>query len=128
MDSRRKHLRPSELTGTIWSFRFKLSAGPAWILNDPWWSHQELPKAIFREDGTMEGTRTDTIFPYKYGTAPNSTPEDPMIDRVQVANFPPYLVWRAGSNFAFLVSFVYPTTPALVPSPPRFSDTKTGAG
>jgi len=120
IDSKRKTLRPNELRNNIWSFRFKLSAGPAWILNDPWWSHQELPKALFREDGHMEGTRTDTIFPYKYHEAPTSTREDPMFDRLQVANFPNYSIfrtpdwgWLMQSCWCILCSF---------PLPPRGSD------
>jgi hypothetical protein len=45
---------PSSQKGTIWSFRFKESAGPDWTTWDPWYSGQPCRKMVFLEDGTVK--------------------------------------------------------------------------
>lgn len=56
----RHHLTHDELCfdletkkGTVWSFRFKESAGPDWTGWDPWWNFNEANKMVFLRDGTV---------------------------------------------------------------------------
>mmetsp|Transcript_34439 Transcript_34439/g.83323 ORF Transcript_34439/g.83323 Transcript_34439/m.83323 type:complete len:609 (+) Transcript_34439:28-1854(+) len=39
--------------GSIWSFRFKESAGRDWTSWDPWWNRQQSRKLVFLRDGTI---------------------------------------------------------------------------
>ena len=43
---------PATQTGTIWSFRFKESAGADWTQLDPWYAGQRARQMIFLADGT----------------------------------------------------------------------------
>jgi hypothetical protein len=45
---------PSTKTGTIWSFRFKESAGSDWTSWDPWFLGQPCRKMVFVEDGSCK--------------------------------------------------------------------------
>lgn len=40
--------------GTIWSFRFKKSAGPAWTSFDPWHEGLDARRMVFLADGTVK--------------------------------------------------------------------------
>lgn len=40
--------------GTIWSFRFKESAGLDWTSWDPWWNGHDARKMVFLPDGTVK--------------------------------------------------------------------------
>jgi hypothetical protein len=60
IDSKRQYITTNELcydiatrTGTIWSFRFKESAGIDWTSVDPWYLGQTCRKMIFLQNGTM---------------------------------------------------------------------------
>ena len=44
----------SEQKGTIWSFRFKKSAGPDWTSNDPWFSGKQEKQMVFLTDNTVK--------------------------------------------------------------------------
>ena len=39
--------------GTVWSFRFKESAGPDWTSWDPWWNGEMARQLVFLKDGTV---------------------------------------------------------------------------
>ena len=66
-DSRsRDFVNPEELlydpvtkTGTVWSFRFKESAGMDWTSWDPWYNGRPCRKMVFLEDGTVKEFRPD---------------------------------------------------------------------
>lgn len=45
---------PSTRTGTVWSFRFKESAGSDWTATDPWYSGDSCRKLVFLADGSMK--------------------------------------------------------------------------
>ena len=45
--------RSPDKAGTIWSFRFKESAGRDWTSWDPWWKGQDARKLVFLRDGTI---------------------------------------------------------------------------
>ena len=56
----RQHLLLEELCydeiercGTIWSFRFKVSAGPDWTSWDPWWIGKQARQMVFLRNGTV---------------------------------------------------------------------------
>ena len=56
----RQHLSLEELCydeiercGTIWSFRFKVSAGPDWTSWDPWWMGRHARQMVFLRNGTV---------------------------------------------------------------------------
>lgn len=56
----RQYVQHSELcydpvshSGTVWSFRFKSAAGPAWTSIDPWYSGGEARRMVFLKDGTV---------------------------------------------------------------------------
>ena len=61
-DSRvRQHLSLDELCyneldncGTIWSFRFKVSAGPDWTSWDPWWMGGQARQMVFLRNGSVK--------------------------------------------------------------------------
>lgn len=62
----RDFVRPEELlfdpatkTGTVWSFRFKESAGSDWTSWDPWFLGQPCRKLVFLEDGSCKEYRTE---------------------------------------------------------------------
>ena len=40
-------------TGTVWSFRFKESAGTDWTATDPWYTGLEARKMVFLKDGSV---------------------------------------------------------------------------
>jgi hypothetical protein len=42
------------IAGTVWSFRFKESAGSDWTSVDPWYQGQPCRKMVFLPDGTMK--------------------------------------------------------------------------
>lgn len=44
----------SEQKGTIWSFRFKKSAGDDWTANDPWYSGGQEKLMVFLTDNTIK--------------------------------------------------------------------------
>jgi hypothetical protein len=45
---------PLTRSGTVWSFRFKESAGPDWTSWDPWYNGQLCRKMVFLEDGSVK--------------------------------------------------------------------------
>lgn len=45
---------PTSQSGTIWSFRFKASAGTAWTEFDPWHAGNEARTMVFLRDGTIQ--------------------------------------------------------------------------
>jgi hypothetical protein len=45
---------PTSNTGTIWSFRFKQSAGPDWSASDPWWAGNEARRMVFLQNGEVK--------------------------------------------------------------------------
>jgi hypothetical protein len=45
---------PDTKAGTVWSFRFKESAGPDWTSWDPWYNRQLCRKMVFLDDGTVK--------------------------------------------------------------------------
>lgn len=45
---------PFSMTGTVWSFRFKESAGTDWTSVDPWYNYQPCRKIVFLADGSMK--------------------------------------------------------------------------
>jgi hypothetical protein len=45
---------PETRKGTIWSFRFKESAGPDWTSWDPWFNGEICRKMVFLEDGSVK--------------------------------------------------------------------------
>ena len=45
---------PETRSGTIWSFRFKESAGPDWTSWDPWYRGEPCRKMVFLDDGTVK--------------------------------------------------------------------------
>lgn len=60
-DSTRQHITHGEFcfdpetgAGTIWSFRFKESAGSDWTSVDPWYQGQPCRRMVFLRDGTMK--------------------------------------------------------------------------
>jgi hypothetical protein len=61
-DSRiRQHVTLDELCydetehcGTIWSFRFKVSAGPDWTSWDPWWMGSQARQMVFLRNGSVK--------------------------------------------------------------------------
>ena len=61
-DSRiRQHVTLDELcydetqhSGTIWSFRFKVSAGPDWTSWDPWWMGSQARQMVFLRNGSVK--------------------------------------------------------------------------
>lgn len=44
---------PDNHTGTIWSFRFKESAGADWTNTDPWYNNLPCRKMVFLKDGSV---------------------------------------------------------------------------
>ena len=44
----------SQQTGSIWSFRFKSSAGSDWTSWDPWWCGRKARQMVFLPDGTVK--------------------------------------------------------------------------
>jgi hypothetical protein len=44
---------PVSQSGTVWNFRFKDAAGPAWTTSDPWHSGGDARKLVFLRDGTI---------------------------------------------------------------------------
>ena len=60
-DGRHRHeITPTELcfdpisgSGTVWYFRFKETAGPAWTSLDPWYAGLGARKMVFLRDGTV---------------------------------------------------------------------------
>lgn len=44
----------SSQQGTIWSFRFKKSAGTDWTSNDPWYSGKQEKQMVFLTDNTVK--------------------------------------------------------------------------
>jgi hypothetical protein len=55
---------PDTMTGTVWSFRFKESAGSDWTVQDPWYNGLPCRKMVFLPDGSVKqyipGTTTGT--------------------------------------------------------------------
>ncbi|KAL7564781.1 hypothetical protein ACA910_021044 [Epithemia clementina (nom. ined.)] len=45
---------PATKQGTVWSFRFKESAGSDWTLADPWYNGGPCRKMVFLRDGTVK--------------------------------------------------------------------------
>lgn len=54
---------PETKQGTIWSFRFKESAGPDWTSWDPWYNGNPCRKMVFLEDGTVKEYCVETQQP-----------------------------------------------------------------
>jgi hypothetical protein len=61
-DSRNRHhvtrqelcYDPDTMTGTVWSFRFKESAGNDWTAQDPWYNGLPCRKMVFLPDGSVK--------------------------------------------------------------------------
>lgn len=45
---------PSKMKGTVWSFRFKESAGGDWTTQDPWYSGEACRKMVFLNGGIVK--------------------------------------------------------------------------
>mmetsp|Transcript_22229 Transcript_22229/g.40379 ORF Transcript_22229/g.40379 Transcript_22229/m.40379 type:complete len:320 (+) Transcript_22229:191-1150(+) len=60
----------SEQKGTIWSFRFKQSAGDDWTAVDPWYRGQEERRMVFLTDNTVKEYIAYTSQEYKNLTIP----------------------------------------------------------
>lgn len=63
----RDYVTPEELlfdpiskTGTVWSFRFKESAGVDWTSWDPWYNGRPCRKMVFLEDGAVKEYKSAT--------------------------------------------------------------------
>jgi hypothetical protein len=91
VDSRRPFITTQELCydlathqGTIWSFRFKESAGTDWTSVDPWYLGQPCRKMVFLSTGTM----LNAILPSSSGwhVSPNET--------IQLVEPPLRMTWR----------------------------------
>jgi len=47
------------MQGTVWSFRFKESAGSDWTVQDPWFNGMPCRKMVFLVDGTVQQYETE---------------------------------------------------------------------
>lgn len=90
-DSRRPFITTRELCydivtqqGTIWSFRFKESAGADWTSVDPWYIGQPCRKMVFLSNGTM------------LNVVPPSSPgsQAPLYESIKLAEPPLRMTWR----------------------------------
>ena len=52
---------PVSHTGTVWSFRFKSTAGSNWTDNDPWYSGGGARQMVFLKDGTAQQLATTAM-------------------------------------------------------------------
>jgi len=64
----RQHIDDDELcydpvshTGTVWSFRFKSTAGSNWTDKDPWYSGGDARQMVFLKDGTIQQLTTTAM-------------------------------------------------------------------
>jgi hypothetical protein len=102
LDSRlRDYITRDELTydphtkigGTIWSFRFKESAGSDWTSFDPWYNGLPCRKLVFLRDGTVkEYTEREND-----DDGPQAQLENPQFHRsarVQLVDPPMSMTWR----------------------------------
>lgn len=81
---------PDSQTGTVWYFRFKDAAGPAWTTSDPWHNGEDARKLVFLRDGTIaqvvvgsDGTTTNLVSPFS---------DDLFLHRFNVQNVA--MTWR----------------------------------
>lgn len=107
----RDYVKPEELifdpiskTGTVWSFRFKESAGVDWTSWDPWYNGRPCRKMVFLEDGAVKE--------YKFTTDDgDSSLEDPPFSERTGTLFDPHLS----------MSWRFITQPLDMPARPRGS-------
>eukprot|EP01125_Pyxidicula_operculata_P022171 TRINITY_DN8933_c0_g1_i1.p1 TRINITY_DN8933_c0_g1~~TRINITY_DN8933_c0_g1_i1.p1 ORF type:complete len:286 (+),score=26.87 TRINITY_DN8933_c0_g1_i1:39-860(+) len=107
-DSERTFLTTEELCSFTWDFRFKSSAGEAWIQRDPWWMKKEPIKRRFHLDGTCsmspnapwnhDGRTTRWKF-----VAQGAGRKGPMGSFIQVDQYPTYIVSRHKENWGFIL-------------------------
>jgi hypothetical protein len=67
---------PVTNTGTVWSFRFKESAGEDWTAWDPWFNGLPCRKMVFLDDGTVKQAETlqdPTFSSSEQGHQPSNT-------------------------------------------------------
>lgn len=64
---------PDRRRGTVWSFRFKESAGPDWTSWDPWYSGQPCRKMVFLGDGSVKQYTDEALEDDGGGTISNPT-------------------------------------------------------
>ena len=62
---------PVRKQGTVWSFRFKESAGSEWTLVDPWYNGEPCRQMVFLRDGTVKQFCPDssTLSAPRFGTS-----------------------------------------------------------
>ena len=91
IDSKRPFITKQELCydpathqGTIWSFRFKESAGTDWTSVDPWYLGQPCRKMVFLSNGTM----LNVVYPSSTGSL--NTPNESL----QLVEPPLRMTWR----------------------------------
>ena len=68
---------PDTRTGTIWSFRFKESAGPDWTSWDPWYNGQPCRKMVFLDDGSVKQYSVEDNLENPHFSASRATLTDP---------------------------------------------------
>jgi hypothetical protein len=101
-DSQRQYVTLEELcfnletgTGTIWSFRFKESAGSDWTSHDPWYSGAPCRKIIFLRDGTMKQVVTvPSISTAAAEVAPLSAVSNVIREEMDFVDPPARMNWR----------------------------------
>jgi hypothetical protein len=127
MDALRNDITDDELCydsqGTIWSFRFKESAGEAWTTFDPWYTGEEPRRMIFLRDGRVFQIADNDELQLPFSDAVDArglevrwrkvttplidgeTRSDAVYIRLQVAgrDIPTYVVRRHRSNWGFLL-------------------------
>jgi hypothetical protein len=98
-DSQRQHITLEELcynletgTGTIWSFRFKESAGSDWTAHDPWYSGAPCRKIIFLQDSTMK--QVVTVPSSTAAAAPLSAVNSVIREEMDFVDPPARMTWR----------------------------------
>lgn len=103
---------PITKKGTVWSFRFKESAGLDWTAWDPWYNGQPCRKMVFLEDGSVKEFRPDN------NTAGGGNLEDPPFSE------------RMGNLFdpPMAMSWRYLTQPLDMPARPRGSYIRFSVG
>ena len=79
---------------TIWSFRFKESAGTDWTASDPWYQGQPCRKMAFFRNGTVR----EVLIQHPQSTSPESTTSHPHTlangDTIHFADPPLRMTWR----------------------------------
>jgi len=97
-DASRVHIRREELVDFVWSFRFKPSAGRAWIVADPWWLGDQAQTRYFLPNGTVSFHGRETrLLGAEFKWQIIETDDGP---HVKIADFPSSKIFRC-SNWGF---------------------------